>query len=150
MFQLTSRAHPHTYKCTQIQTHTYKCTRARARTHTHTRRRCYLIFQLKTHTELFDDSDEGAGSEGGDEDDSDGAGSSEEGEEGPVLPVWAAAGLLAADTVLVAVIAEFLVDSITDVTPPLLLYNLTGLVDRHNCIDRAAKPSPIVEAITTL
>ena len=67
----------------------------------------YLVFQLKTHANLFDE-DPGVDDEenGGDE--------SEEKEE-PTLPPPAAAVALVVVTVMVAVCAEFLVDSIDSI-----------------------------------
>ena len=55
----------------------------------------YLVFQLKTHSDLFDAEAQ--------EDDN---------EDGPLLSVWGAAIMLVLVTLLVAICAEFLVDSI--------------------------------------
>jgi len=60
----------------------------------------YLSFQLKTHKELYED--EGALHE-------------DEDEEVPILPLWAALVLLAGVTVLVALLADYLVDAINEV-----------------------------------
>lgn len=57
----------------------------------------YLFFQLKTHVELFDDAE---------------SQESEQQQEQQLLGPWSAAALLVIITVLVAVCAEFLVDSI--------------------------------------
>lgn len=62
----------------------------------------YLVFQLKTHANLFDEEDQG-----------------EDGEDKPeaeILKPWAAAVALIIITIAVAVCAEFLVDSIGAVT----------------------------------
>ncbi len=62
----------------------------------------YLVFQLKTHANLFDEEDQ-----------------TEEGEDAPepeILKPWAAAIALVIITVAVAVCAEYLVDSIGAVT----------------------------------
>jgi len=64
---------------------------------------CYLIFQLKTHRHLYEDS-------GGEDE-----------EEKPQLPVWGAIVLLAAATILVSFLADELVNSIED----LKRYGLT-------------------------
>ena len=64
----------------------------------------YLLFQLKTHADLFDEEaspDEG-GEEGEDKDE-------------PILSPWAAAVALVLVTVMVAICAEFLVDSIDSI-----------------------------------
>ncbi|KAL2040950.1 hypothetical protein N7G274_006408 [Stereocaulon virgatum] len=67
----------------------------------------YLIFQLKTHTKLFDD-EENVGAHGGDD------GDAEEPEE-PTLSPWAAGVALVIITIAVAVCAEYLVDSIDSI-----------------------------------
>jgi len=59
----------------------------------------YLVFQLRTHTGLFD-AEQQAAEEG-----------EEEGEE-PAMGPWAATGVLIVTTIAVAVCAEYLVDSI--------------------------------------
>ena len=56
----------------------------------------YLVFQLKTHAHLFDAENQ----EGDDDSDA------------PLLSVWGAAAMLVIVTLLVAICAEFLVDSI--------------------------------------
>ncbi|MCJ1393236.1 hypothetical protein MMC18_006108 [Xylographa bjoerkii] len=58
----------------------------------------YLFFQLKTHSYIFDEEDQGDGEE--------------EPEEAQILSPWAAGVALVVVTVLVAVCAEYLVDSI--------------------------------------
>jgi len=89
----------------------------------------YLFFQLKTHAHLFDDTpsekvaaemkkeaeqeeneakEEGINDEGEEEDDDE--------EETPRLSLWGAIVFLVIVTVIVAVLAEFLVDSINEVT----------------------------------
>lgn len=65
----------------------------------------YLYFQLKSHKKLFDDEEEQHG---------DGEGDSEE-EEEQILSPWAAGVALVVVTVMVAVCAEFLVDSIDSI-----------------------------------
>ena len=76
----------------------------------------YLIFQLKTHAKYFDEEQQVA--EHGGEDSEDGEaqnqGESEEKEE-PILSPWAAAVALVIVTVLVAICAEYLVDSIDSI-----------------------------------
>ena len=69
---------------------------------------CYLVFQLKTHTELYEEGEDG------------------EEEEAPILPLWGAIALLAATTVLVSVISEFLVGSIDQVRPAPALSPVTA------------------------
>lgn len=64
---------------------------------------CYLVFQLATHKELFDEGDDGE--EGGDED-----------EEEPQLSLTASLGILTTITVLVAFASEFLTGSIQEVS----------------------------------
>jgi Ca2+:H+ antiporter len=59
----------------------------------------YLVFQLKTHAQLFD------GESADDEED----------EEEPQMSPWAAAGVLVVTTIMVAICAEYLVDSIESV-----------------------------------
>ena len=56
----------------------------------------YLVFQLRTHSELFDAETQ----------------AEDEEEETPVMGPWAAAGVLIITTLLVALCAEYLVDSI--------------------------------------
>ncbi|KUJ21740.1 Calcium/proton exchanger [Mollisia scopiformis] len=60
----------------------------------------YLVFQLRTHSTLFDAETAPEGEE------------EEQEEEEPQLSPWAAAGVLVVVTIAVAVCAEFLVDSI--------------------------------------
>ncbi|KAL9623746.1 MAG: hypothetical protein Q9160_001976 [Pyrenula sp. 1 TL-2023] len=63
----------------------------------------YLIFQLRTHTDLFDDENQADDSEGGEE------------HGNPQLDPWSAGAVLVVVTVLVAVCAEYLVDSIDSI-----------------------------------
>lgn len=63
----------------------------------------YLIFQLRTHTDLFDDENQADDSEGGEE------------HGNPQLDPWSAGVVLVVVTVLVAVCAEYLVDSIDSI-----------------------------------
>lgn len=56
----------------------------------------YLVFQLKTHADLFDDAEAQEG----------------EGEETQLLSAWGAGAVLVVITLLVAICAEYLVDSI--------------------------------------
>ena len=63
----------------------------------------YLIFQLKTHTQLFDE-----------EEHADGEGDQKQ-QEAEILGPWAAAVALIAVTICVAVCAEYLVDSIDSI-----------------------------------
>jgi Ca2+:H+ antiporter len=56
----------------------------------------YLFFQLKTHSELFDDAEQQEGEE----------------EEATLLSAWSAGVVLVVITILVAICAEYLVDSI--------------------------------------
>ena len=63
----------------------------------------YLIFQLKTHTQLFDE-----------EEHADGEGNQKQ-QEPEILKPWAAAVALIAVTICVAVCAEYLVDSIDSI-----------------------------------
>ena len=58
----------------------------------------YLVFQLRTHANLFD-AEQQAAEDGADEDE-------------PQMTPWAAAGVLVVVTIAVAVCAEYLVDSI--------------------------------------
>jgi len=85
---------------------------------------CYLIFQLKTHSYLFQDVKietpvrekkitEGEQKEGEQEGESD---DEDEEEENPRLAPWGAIVLLAVVSVLVALLAEYLVESIAAVT----------------------------------
>lgn len=67
----------------------------------------YLFFQLKTHARLFDEDPETETGE-------DGAGEGEQ-EEGHILSPWAAGVALVIITVMVAVCAEYLVDSIDSI-----------------------------------
>ena len=67
----------------------------------------YLVFQLKTHSQLFDAEGEGGQNDEQDQDDKQ--------EEERVLPPPAAGVALVLVTVLVAVCAEFLVDSIDSI-----------------------------------
>ena len=69
----------------------------------------YLIFQLKTHAKFFDEEENLA-----EHDDAENQGESEE-KEVPVLSPWAAGVALVIITVLVAVCAEYLVDSIDSI-----------------------------------
>lgn len=62
----------------------------------------YLLFQLKTHATLFDEEENEDGEEG-------------EEKEAEILSPWAAAVALVLITVLVAVCAEYLVDSIDSI-----------------------------------
>ena len=66
----------------------------------------YLLFQLKTHSKLFDDENGSGGEDGG------GGQEGEEPTEGQILSPWAAAVALVLVTILVAVCAEYLVGSI--------------------------------------
>ena len=87
----------------------------------------YLLFQLKTHANLFDEKPKArkAGSDveaGEDEANGEGAANGEEtavdndeGDDEPILSPWAAAVALVLVTVLVAVCAEYLVDSIDSI-----------------------------------
>lgn len=63
----------------------------------------YLVFQLKTHTDLFDE--EQAGQDGGEN----------KPQEAEILTPWAAGIALVLITVCVAVCAEYLVDSIDEI-----------------------------------
>ncbi|KAL8697356.1 MAG: hypothetical protein Q9201_007158 [Fulgogasparrea decipioides] len=67
----------------------------------------YLFFQLKTHARFFDEESEPESSE-------EGAGEGEQGEE-HILSPWAAGVALVIITVMVAVCAEYLVDSIDSI-----------------------------------
>ncbi|KAL8710400.1 MAG: hypothetical protein Q9220_005001 [cf. Caloplaca sp. 1 TL-2023] len=67
----------------------------------------YLFFQLKTHADLFDEESE---PEAGEDGDAEGGQS-----EGHILSPWAAGVALVLITVMVAVCAEFLVDSIDSI-----------------------------------
>lgn len=62
----------------------------------------YLVFQLKTHTKLFDEEEPGA--------------EAEDQPEAEILNPWAGAVALVIITIAVAVCAEYLVDSIDTVT----------------------------------
>ena len=64
----------------------------------------YLLFQLRTHTQLFDEEGEGSGDGGEQEETS-----------GHILGPWAAGAALVIITILVAVCAEYLVGSIDDI-----------------------------------
>ena len=79
----------------------------------------YLLFQLKTHTKLFDDENgsggENSGENGGENANGEGHGEDEEKEEGQILGPWAAGVALVLVTILVAVCAEYLVGSIDDI-----------------------------------
>ncbi|KAL2055505.1 hypothetical protein ABVK25_004313 [Lepraria finkii] len=73
----------------------------------------YLVFQLKTHAKFFDE-EENLAEHGDGEADTENQGESEE-KEVPVLSPWAAGVALVIITVLVAVCAEYLVDSIDSI-----------------------------------
>ena len=64
----------------------------------------YLIFQLRTHTDLFDEEQSGQEGEGGNKQ-----------QEAEILTPWAAGVALVLITICVAVCAEFLVGSIDDI-----------------------------------
>lgn len=68
----------------------------------------YLVFQLRTHTDLFDD--EGQNGEEGEEGNGEG-----EGEGAAQLDPWSAGAVLVVVTIMVAVCAEYLVDSIDSI-----------------------------------
>ena len=73
----------------------------------------YLVFQLKTHAKYFD-KEENLAEHGDGEADTENQGESEE-KEVPILSHWAAGVALVIITVLVAVCAEYLVDSIDSI-----------------------------------
>ena len=64
----------------------------------------YLIFQLRTHTDLFDEEQSAQDGEGGNNQ-----------QEAEILTPWAAGVALVLITICVAVCAEFLVDSIDEI-----------------------------------
>lgn len=66
----------------------------------------YLAFQLKTHANLFDEEEQSGAQDGNDNE------GEEEQKEPAVLGPWAAAVALLIITVIIAITAEFLVDSI--------------------------------------
>ena len=71
----------------------------------------YLLFQLRTHSDLFDEEQEAHENGGPDGDTADEPQEKEE----PILSPWAAAVALVIITIGVAVCAEFLVDSIDSI-----------------------------------
>ena len=76
----------------------------------------YLVFQLKTHAKLFDEEAERQQNEQNQGDESQGAGEDQDKEEEtPILSPWSAGVALVLITVLVAVCAEYLVDSIDSI-----------------------------------
>jgi Ca2+:H+ antiporter len=72
----------------------------------------YLIFQLKTHANLFDDPTPN----GNDDEENAGADEEEHHEEPQILSPWAAAVALVVITVMVSICAEYLVSSIEFIT----------------------------------
>ena len=74
----------------------------------------YLVFQLKTHAKFFEEEEENLAEHGDGEADIENQGESEE-KEVPILSPWAAGVALVIITVLVAVCAEYLVDSIDSI-----------------------------------